>query len=112
MDRVPARPIGAEIPGFLRTAFPWIDVLRSHCAALDAMPAGLVSALSVTAQLTSGTPAEAAMVEEVAGLLASEYGLTATVQINGSKATVRLSRATPEHEPQGQRTSYREPAER
>jgi hypothetical protein len=93
------RRAGAENT-FRVSASARVDRLRSHCEILHCIPSDLVSAISVTTRLHPGMSAGALAV--LSKSLAEEFGLTASVQIRRTSATVRFARRNMDdgrHEP-------------
>jgi hypothetical protein len=74
-------------------SFPWMAVLRSHCMALAEMAPELVSAISVTTQLTGTGEEEQEAVQRLSRLLADEFGFTVDVRVTGRALSVRFARA-------------------
>jgi hypothetical protein len=74
-------------------SFPWLAVLRSHCVALADIDPTMVTAISVSARLTSDSADEVDAVHRLSRLLADEFGFTAAVRVNGRIVAVRFARA-------------------
>jgi hypothetical protein len=74
-------------------SFPWMAVLRSHCVALAEMDPDLVSAISVTTQLTGTGEEEQEAVQRLSRLLADEFGFTVNLRVTGRALSVRFARS-------------------
>ncbi len=73
------------------STLPWVSALRSQGLALTEVGPELLSAISVTTQMTGESAAEAEAVRRVSQLLADEFHLTASVRIDGRAVSVRFA---------------------
>jgi hypothetical protein len=78
------------------TSISLVGRLRSACETLYEMRPDLVSAISVTAHLPTGSEEEARPLRELSQHLANEFGFEVSVTVRGSFLSVRFARPSVE----------------
>jgi len=84
---------GGQAPGI---SISLVGRLRSACETLYEMRPELVSAISVTAPLNTGSAEEARLLRELSQHLASEFGFDVSVTVRGSFISTRFARRSAE----------------